>query len=166
MHIFIIAAVAENGVIGSNGNLAWHLPADQEFFFNQIKDAMLISGRTSFESAHGSQTFQELDRVIILTRQENYQVPGAKIVNNLPDAFTFAHSSTYREIAVLGGAKVYEEAINQVDELLITEIHQSFEGDTFFPEIDQEVWKEYARESFPADEINPYPYSFVRYRKR
>ena len=166
MHTYIIAAYAANRVIGNKGDLIWHLPADQAFFFDRIKKSLLLTGRTSFESGHGSQTFQDLSRVIILSRQENYSVGEAHVVSNLDDALALAKTLAYQELAILGGAKVYEKTIDWVDELVITEIHETFHGDTFFPPIDLEVWEEVHREDFSKDVVNPYDYSFVRYTKR
>lgn len=166
MHTFIIAAVAENGVIGAKGDLIWNLPADQAFFFERIKSAQLLTGRVSYESNHGSQTFQESERVIILTSQKDYSAGTARIAHSLEQAWEMATASAYEELAVLGGAGVYKEALDKVDTMYITEVHASFEGDTYFPEMEAGKWEEISRKDFPADEDNPYPYSFVTYRRK
>lgn len=163
MHTFIIAAVAENGVIGKDGNLTWHLPADQAFFFDRIKNAALLTGRTSFESAHGSQTFQDLSKVVILTSQKDYQAGAAVVAHDLNSAWSAAKKMNKAELAVLGGAKVYEQCMEKVDTLIITEIHASFDGDTFFPEINPQTWKETKRQFFQKDKTNPFDFSFVEY---
>ena len=136
MHSFIIAAVSDNGVIGAKGDLIWDLPADQAFFFNRIKAAQLLTRRLSFESEHGTTTFQNRDQVIILTSQEDYGGGKIRQAQTMDQAWQIALASDYEELAVLGGAKVYEEALSRVDTLYITEVHAEFEGDTFFPEID------------------------------
>ena len=166
MHTFIIAAVAENGVIGKDGNLTWSLPADQAFFFDRIKDAVLLTGRTSFESAHGTQTFQDLSKVIILTSRKDYDAGEAVVVHDLNSAFAAAKQLDLPELAILGGAIVYEQCMDKADTLIITEIHESFEGDTCFPSIDPEIWTETKRQFFKKDATNPYDFSFVEYKNR
>lgn len=166
MHSFIIAAVADNGVIGADGNLVWDLPADQAFFQHRIRSAQLLTGRISFESSHGQETFRDRNRVIILTRQEDYEAAGSRIAYSLEEAWQLAQAAPYEELAVLGGAKVYEQSLSRVDTLYITEVHAEFAGDTFFPEISRDDWQEVQREDFPADQVNSYPYSFVTYRRK
>lgn len=161
----MIAAVAKNRVIGNGGDLIWHLPADQAFFLNRIKDALLLSGRTSYESGHGSVVFQDPERLIILTRQESYHGDGAYVVKSIEEAIKLAEKLSFAELAVLGGENVYEQLMDRVDTLYITEVHKDFEGDTFFPEIKPADWKETDRENFEADSENPYSFSFVTYKR-
>ena len=166
MHSFIIAAVSDNGVIGAKGDLVWNLPADQAFFFERIKDAQLITGRLSFESNHGKDTYQDLERVIVITTQDNYKEGIVRLAKNMDQAWQMAQLVNVDEVAVLGGTRVYEEALHLVDTIYITEVHAEFEGDTFFPPINGEEWQESDRRDFPANENNPYPYSFVTYRRK
>ncbi|GAB5555250.1 MAG: dihydrofolate reductase [Saprospiraceae bacterium] len=165
MHKFIIAAVADNGVIGNGGDLIWNLPADQAFFLNRIKNALLISGRTSYESGHGSVVFQNPKRLIILTAKKNYQTDGAYLANSIQEAKELSKELDFEELAVLGGEKVYAQLLDWVDTLYITEIHENFVGDTFFPKIDPVDWKETQREDMEADAQNPHAYSFVTYKR-
>lgn len=166
MHSFIIVAVAENGVIGADGNLVWNLPADQAFFEERIRNVQLLTGRISFESIQGQEVFQEEERVIVLTRQQDYQPGKVQIVHDLESAWEIAMAAPFEELAVLGGANIYKMSLPKVDTLYITEVHAKFEGDTFFPEIPQADWREVERKDFLADEENPYPFSFVTYRRK
>jgi dihydrofolate reductase len=166
MHSFIIAAVADNGVIGADGDLVWDLPADQAFFEERIRQAQLLTGRVSFESHQGQKIFQEEGRVIVLTRQQDYQAGKVRIAHDLVSAWEMAMAAPFEELAVLGGANIYKKTLSKVDTLYITEVHAEFEGDTFFPEVSKEDWQEVDRKDFPADEKNPYPYSFVTYRRK
>lgn len=165
MHKFMIAAVADNGVIGNGGDLIWHLPADQAFFLDRIKDALLLSGRTSYESGHGSIVFQDPERLIILTSRVQYQTDGAYLANSVQEAQQLAEQLNFTELAVLGGEKVYTQLLDWVDTLYITEVHENFEGDTFFPKIKSADWEEIHREDFEADAKNPHAYSFVTYKR-
>ncbi|HKK77576.1 MAG TPA: dihydrofolate reductase [Saprospiraceae bacterium] len=166
MHSFIIAAVAENGVIGADGDLVWDLPADQAYFKQRIRSAQLLTGRVSFESNQGQEIFPEEEQVIVLTRQKDYRAGNVRVAHSLAEAWQIAEDSSYEELAVLGGANVYKMSLPKVDTLYITEVHAEFEGDTFFPKIPEADWQEVQREDFPADKWNPYPFSFVTYRRK
>lgn len=166
MHSFIIAAVAQNKVIGANGNLPWNLPADQAFFAQRIRFAQKLTGRVSFESKQGREIFGQGKDLIVLTSQHNYQAGKALVAHNLEEAWHMALSSPFEELAVLGGAEIYKMMLSKVDTLYLTEIHAKFEGDTFFPDIPWKEWKEWERKNFAADQLNPYPFSFVTYRRK
>jgi len=167
MQKIIVAAKSDNNVIGKDGDLPWHLPADLAHFKNLIQDGYLISGRKSYESPQGEEIFELGRKSVIITRQQNYQVRrGAKVAHSIDESYQIAEVDGAEEVFVLGGAGIYEQTINAVDKLMITEIHASFEGDTFFPEIDPEIWLEASRKDYPADAENPYPFSFVEYVKR
>jgi len=165
MHKYIIAAVAQNRVIGKEGDLIWHLPADQAFFLERIKNSLLLSGRTSYESGHGSTVFQDPKRLIILTTRENYEADGAYIASSIQEALEIAEQLDFPELAVLGGEKVNEQLLDWVDTLYLTEVQEDFDGDTFFPKIDKHTWQEVSRKDYAADAANPYPYSFVTYKR-
>ena len=125
----------------------------------------MLSGRTSYESGHGSVVFQDPSRLIVLTTRKNYDTKGAYLAQSIPQAIKIADKLHFEELAVLGGEKIYEQLLDWVDTLYITEIHEFFEGDTFFPEIRPEDWEEVDRQDFNADAENPYDYSFVTYKR-
>lgn len=161
----MIAAVADNGVIGSEGELSWHLPADLEFFYRQIEGAFLLTGRKSLESGQGQDIFNGRPYVVV-TRQEGYTARGGQVAHSIKEAIAIAEKQPQDKLCVLGGAAIYEQCMPLVDELIITEIHTRPEdGDAFFPEIDTSVWREFTREDHQADAENPHDYSFVYYRK-
>lgn len=142
------------------------MPGDLAFFLQQIKEGTLLSGRTSFESAQGLDIFSKRDKVIVLTRRADYQTSGAIVAHTVEQAFSLAEKMNTQRLCILGGADVYAQTIDLADELIITEIHGQFEGDTFFPAIDPKVWREQRREDYPADAENPCAYSFVWYLKK
>jgi dihydrofolate reductase len=166
MKVIIIAAKSDNNVIGRDNDLVWDLPADQRFLDEQIKKGLLLTGRKSFESSQGAELFKDTSRVILLTRQEDYQAGQAKIASSLEEALKTAEEHPVQRLCVLGGTSVYKAFMPHTDQLTITEVHETFEGDSYFPEIDPDVWKEIWREDHQKDEENPYDFSFVKYARR
>ncbi|HOY17722.1 MAG TPA: dihydrofolate reductase [Haliscomenobacter sp.] len=160
----IIAAKSDNNAIGIKQTLPWHMPADIKFFLAQIQNGYLLTGRNSYQTPEGLGLFARRKDVIVVTRQKDYQAENAKVVHSVEAAFALAETLGVQQLNILGGAEIYAQTIHLADEMIITEIHATCEGDTFFPEIDLSFWKETKREDHPADEENPYPYSFVWYQ--
>lgn len=159
----IIAAKSDNHVIGKDNDLVWHMPADLKFFKNKTKGHWVIMGRKTFESMDGPLPNRTH---IIITRQPDYQAAGCHVTDNVEHAFKIAEAQNLEEVFILGGAEIYAQTMDKADRMFITEIKSTFEGDTFFPEIDTDYWKEVRRDEHKADDKNPYPYAFVEYRKR
>ncbi len=159
----IIAAVADNGVIGRDNDLAWHLPADLRHFKKTTSGHYIVMGRKTFETL-GKPLPNRTN--IIITRNPDYRQEGAVVVHSLEEALGFAEKKGQEKVFILGGGEIYRQAMVLADRMYITEVHGTFEGDTFFPEIDPEVWREEHREDHPADEKNKYAYSFVEYTRR
>ncbi|MFC2151761.1 dihydrofolate reductase [Bacteroidota bacterium] len=152
----IIVAVAENNVIGKDNDLIWHLPRDLKHFKETTTGHYVIQGRKTFESC-GKPLPNRTN--VIITRDKNYRVEGCIVVNSLEEAIKEAKDDP--EAFIIGGGKIYEQAINIVDRIYITQIHHSFEGDTFFPEINTEEWIEVDRRDFEADEKNKYSFTIL-----
>lgn len=159
--ITIIAAIANNNALGKNNDLIWHLPADLKRFKKTTSGHHIIMGRNTFESIGKPLPNRT---TVIITRNKEYHAPGCIIVDSLEKALEVAKEDPTPFI--IGGAQVYKQAINLVDQLDITEVHHEFDADVFFPTIDLSIWKETAREHFKKDEKNNYDYSFVSYTKR
>lgn len=159
----IMVAVGDNQVIGKDNGLVWHLPADLKYFKETTMGHWVIMGRKTFESfgnpLHGRPH-------IVITRNPDYQTKGHRLAASLQQAFEIAAAENEKEVFVLGGGEIYKHAVNMVDMMYVTEVHGTFEGDTFFPEIDLSVWQEVSRKDFSADNKNKYAYSFVIYRRR
>jgi dihydrofolate reductase len=160
MIVSLIAAVAENNVIGKDNRLIWRMPADMKFFKDKTTGHCVVTGRKNYESI--PEKFRPLpDRNnIVVTRQKKYSAPGAIVVNTIEDAVNVSKSKNETELFIIGGANIYTQTIPTADRLYITWIHHTFEGDAFFPPIDPSKWKETTRIEYPADEKNPYPYTF------
>lgn len=165
MQIIIIAAKSDNQVIGKENKLVWHLPADWAFFKQTIKGAYLITGRKSYESALGAEVFGGHQPFIILTRNRTYQPMIGKVATSLEAAIQVAAADGAKRLCVLGGAAIYEQAMDIADKMILTEVHADFEGDTFFPAIDKTKWQETSRVRHTKDAENPFDYSFVVYER-
>lgn len=154
--ISIIAAIAENGVIGANGRLPWHLPMDLRHFREITMGKPLLMGRRTHESIGRPLPGRHN---IVLSRDGGYRAAGCTVVNSLGAAFEAAAPTD--EIMVMGGAHLYALLLPCAQRMYLTEVHASVEGDTFFPAFDRSVWQETGRTDFDADERHAYPYSFV-----
>ena len=160
--ITIIAAIAENNALGKDNDLIWHLPADLKRFKKVTSGHHILMGRNTYESIGKPLPNRT---TVIITRNPAYKAEGCIVVDSIEKAIEVAKDDA--QVYIIGGAQIYQQTIasNLVDQLDITKVHQAFEADVFFPEIDTAIWKEVAREDFKADEKNSYNYSFIRYQK-
>lgn len=163
MIISLIAAVAENNVIGYKGKIPWQIPADFKYFKEITMGHCLIMGQTTHESI-GKPLPGRLN--IILTFDKKYKSKGCVVVNSIDEALTVAKKKKEREVFVIGGASIYKQFIDLSDKLYITKVKGKFKGDTFFPTIDPEKWKLVSKIENKADEKNPYNFDFLVYERR
>lgn len=162
MKISLISAVAENGVIGLNNDMPWHLPDDFAFFKRKTSHHPIIMGRKSLE-ALGKPLPNRTN--IIITRNPDFAAEGVTVVHTLEDAIATAQAINQTEIFVIGGAEIYKLALPIATTLYLTEIHQAFEGDTYFPTFDKTDWREVSRRPHPADERHAASFDFVEYER-
>jgi len=153
--ISLIWAQGENGLIGKGSALPWRLPADMAWFRKQTMGKPILMGRKTFESI-GKPLPGRTN--LILTRQAGFTAEGCTVVHSLEEAKVAA--SDTEEIMVMGGAQVYALAMPEAGKLYCTQIHATFEGDTWFPAFDQSEWKEVFREEHGPDERNAFAYTF------
>jgi len=137
--IKILVACDEKRVIGKNNTLIWHLPADLKRFKELTTGNVIIMGRKTFDSI-GRPLPNRLN--IVITRQTNYQQEGVIIVHSLEEAILKAKSLHRGDIYIVGGAEIYQMAMKLADEIEVTLLHDIFDGDAFFPEIDPTVKEE------------------------
>lgn len=157
--VSLIAAVATNGVIGRDGRMPWHLPEDLKRFKALTMGHAIVMGRKTFDSIGRLLPGR---RTIIITRQRNYRVEGAEVVNSLDDAIALARDDD--EVFVIGGGEIYAQALPLATRLHLTEIDATAEGDVRFPAIQKAQWHEIDRESRRAE--NGTPFAFVTYERR
>ncbi|WP_248724189.1 dihydrofolate reductase [Seonamhaeicola sp. ML3] len=160
--ITIIVAAAENNTIGKDNKLIWHLSNDLKRFKALTNGHHIIMGRKTFESFPKPLPNRTH---IVITRQTDYKAPeGVIIVNSLEAAITEAKSD--EQPFIIGGGEIYKQAMTIADKIELTRVHETFEGDAFFPEIDTNVWKETANEFHKKDNNHDYEFSFITYIRK
>lgn len=172
MKISLIAAMAEDRIIGIDNKLPWKLPADLAWFKKNTLNKPIVMGRKTWESL----PFRPLpgrDNIII-TRDKTYQavnkkdelISSAIICSSIDEAVDYAISQGHEELMFIGGATLYEQVLERVDCLYLTQVKGQFEGDVWFPEIDFSQWSEsYSQDNVP-DESNPHHYRFSIYDRK
>lgn len=158
VRLSIIVAMGKNRVIGANGAIPWRLPNELQLFKRITMGHHIIMGRKTWESIGrllpGRTT-------VIITRQKQYAVPGAIVVNSLQDAIATAAQD--EEIFVVGGGELYREALPKADRLYLTVVDAMPAGDTQMPEINFAEWRETSSESHSTDEKHAHSYRFSIY---
>ncbi len=152
----LIYAVSENHIIGDGNKLPWHLPADFKHFKEVTTGHPVIMGRRTFESIGRPLPGRQN---IVLSRSNDYQAEGIDVVHSLPEAISKAEDD---DIFVIGGVKVFEEALPQAVRIYETLVHGLVAGDVMF-EPDLSHWLEEEHKDYPADTHNNYDYSFITY---
>jgi len=165
MIISLIVAVAENRVIGKNNQLPWHLPADMKHFRDTTMGHCVIMGRKNYDSILLKYRPLEGRTNIVVTRQKDFIAEKCIVVNSIEDALSEAKKKSESEVFVIGGADIYKQTIGIADKLYVTHISHTFEGDAFFPKIDESKWKLISQKDMKADEKNKFPFSFCGYEK-
>lgn len=160
MSLAIIAAVADNGVIGRSNGLPWHLPADLQRFKQLTTGHTLIMGRKTYESIGRALSRR---RSIVITRNPAFHPDGVDVARSFDDALRLAGDA--RAFAI-GGAAVFDAALPHADELYLTRVHAAIEGDVVFPPFDERDWELVEAERREPDERNPFPVTFQVYRRR
>ncbi len=154
--IYLVAAVAANGIIGAKGQLPWRLPEDLKHFKQLTMGHPIIMGRRTWESLKGPLPGRDN---IVVTRRPGYDAPGAAIASSLEAALALCLGETV--VFVIGGSQLFAESLPIAAGLVMTEIDRDFEGDTRFPHYDRSRWKESQRERHvTADGMK---YDFVLY---
>lgn len=157
--IIMILARAANGVIGADGNIPWHIPADLRHFKQVTKDRPMIMGRKTFDSLPG---ILEGRRHIVLTRDADWAEEGAEPAQSVEEALRLANGP---HVCVIGGAEIYRLFLPIADRIELTEIDAEPKGDTVIEAFDKKVWKQVAREKHKAENGQP-GFAFVTLTRR
>ena len=162
--ISLLVAAANNNAIGKNNQLLWHLPKDMKFFKNTTWGMVIIMGRKTYESVDKPLP----GRVnIVITRQKDWKREGVWVAENLADAIEQAKTTNCKEIFIIGGGEIYKESMPLADKIYMTRVDASFEdADTYFPEIDKEVWTLTSEQKETADEKHKYDFSFETWGRK
>lgn len=158
MKISIIVAVADNGVIGSDNQLIWHLSDDLKNFKKITSGHIIIMGRKTYESI-GRPLPNRTN--IILSRIKNYDVEGCIVFHSLDEALTFSRERGEEEVFIIGGEAVYNAAYEIADKLYLTKVHASPEGDAFFKQIRFEHWNQISKVYIPKNDQNDFEYEML-----
>lgn len=162
MKLSLIVAAAENGVIGKDNQMPWHLPEDLKYFKRITMGKPVVMGRKTFESIGKPLPGRPN---IVITRNTAYKAEGVDVLHDLSSAEAHCEDlaifEDFGEIMVIGGAELYRQALPEVDRIYLTRIHAEIEGDTSFPDLEESSWKVTSEERFGSDDKNPYDYSFL-----
>lgn len=156
--ISLIVAMGENRVIGLDNQMPWHLPADLKYFKKTTTGHSIVMGRKTFQSIGRPLPNR---KNIILTRDTSFSANGCQVLHSIEEVLELAKKE---DIFVIGGAQIYKQFLSDAEKLYITKINESFEGDTFFPEIGDE-WTLISSEKHAPDDKNTYEYEFQVYSK-
>ncbi len=158
----IIVAIAKNNVIGKDNQLIWHLPEDLKRFKQLTTGHTIIMGRKTFESLGrvlpNRKHIVLCNDTILKIEDENVEV-----ITDIKELDKYIQSE--EEHFVIGGATIYKLLIPYTNKMYITKIHQEFEGDVYFPEINKDEWQEVFKEKGIKDEKNPYDYEYINYER-
>lgn len=137
------------------------MPADMKFFRNLTTGHAVIMGRKTYESF--GKPLKER-RNIIISRDKNLSIAGCKVVHSLDDALQLLRGEN--EVFIIGGAEIYRQSMSVANKIYLTRIYYDFEGDSYFPSINEKEWLETKHSEQKADEKNPYPFAFIEYEKK
>lgn len=155
MIISLVVAMDRNGLIGRNNQLPWRLPADLRYFKEITMGKSIVMGRITFESIGRPLPGR---KNIVLTKNVDYTASGCIITHSIEEALEAAGEG---EVMVVGGAILYRQLMAKANRIYLTEIDTTFDGDTYFPNINKANWREVKRRWYEPDSKNPYRYAFV-----
>lgn len=158
--IALIAALANNRVIGRDNDLPWRLPQDLKRFKALTMGNAIMMGRRTFESI--GRALPGRDNLVV-TRNRSFEAPGCRLFANIDEAFDAAAD---RDLMVIGGADIYAQTIATAQCLHLTWVDADIEGDALFPEFDEEQWQVVSEQRHSRDERHEFDYRFVDYQRR
>ncbi|HEX4408172.1 MAG TPA: dihydrofolate reductase [Xanthobacteraceae bacterium] len=166
MDIVLVAAIAENGVIGRGNALPWRLKSDMIHFRTTTMNKPVVMGRKTFLSIgkplKGRTT-------IVVSRDPNFAAPGVLVAPNLDAALTAARGDALRrgvdDVIIAGGGEIYAQALSVASRLVVTEVHKKVDGDARFPAIDPRLWRETERSVQQPSTEDEAPFAFVTYQR-
>ncbi|NIK11018.1 dihydrofolate reductase [Alkalibacillus almallahensis] len=157
----MIVAMDENHVIGLDQGMPWHLPNDLKYFKSVTSQSTIVMGRKTFESI-GRPLPKRHN--IILTRQKDFNPEGCTVIHSWEELQEVVSSNEH--VFIIGGAALFAEALSFADYMYITHIHSTFEGDTYFPEVDWSKWELVERTEGETDEKNQHAHTFSVYKRQ
>ena len=163
MELSAIVAIDRNGAIGKQGNLLCHMPADMKHFKALTTGHAIVMGRKTFESFPKGPLPERQN--IVITRNGDYSPRGVTVAHDVDGALRSVDMPG--EVFIIGGAQIYRATFHLINTIHLTVIEHEFDGtDASFPHIDLRSWTIVDREEHPADDRNPYPYTFITLRRK
>lgn len=159
--ITMIAAAGENNELGKDNDLIWHLPDDFKRFKKLTTGHHIIMGRKTFESFPKPLPNRTH---IVVTRNKNYNKPGAIVVHSLDEALKIAEADP--QPFIIGGGEIYKMALPFADKIELTRVHSTFEADTFFPAFSISEWQLVSETYHPKDEFHEHDFSYQTFVKK
>ena len=161
MIVSIIVAVADNDVIGRDGGLPWHLPADLKRFKRLTSGHQMVMGRRTWDSI-GRRPLPGRPTIVV-SRDPSFVAEGAQVARSVEEALELAAGAD--EVFIAGGEAIYRAALPVADRIYLTRVHACFDGDTHFPAFDANDWQVVVEERHEPDEKNPYAHTFLVYER-
>lgn len=162
MRVSLVVAVSQNGIIGADGGMPWHLPSDLKHFKQTTLGKPVIMGRRTFEAI--GRALPGRDNIVI-TRTHGYQAEDAMVAPDISAALELGRRSAENlgvtEICVIGGGEIYRQTLYVADRVYMTEVHMRVEGDTSFPALDPDEWSEVSRRRCEAGAKDSSDFSIV-----
>lgn len=161
--ISLLVAMGKNHVIGFENDMPWHLPEDLKYFKEKTSGHTIIMGRKTFDSIGRVLPNR---RNVVLTRQEIDFPEGIEVIQDIEMIYQWNKENPDQELFVIGGGNLYKQVLPYADRLYITEIDESFEGDTYFPTFEADEWVLTSKMNGIRNDRNPYDYSFLQYDRK
>jgi len=163
MKISLIAAIAENGVIGMNNKLIWRLSDDLKHFKKLTYGHFVVMGRKTYESI-GRPLPGRTN--IILSKNKSFNVEGCVVFKSVNEAIDYSIHKKQEEVFIIGGAQIYSETLNLADRLYLTKVHANPKGDAYFPTIDFSDWKEISNMKIQKNDKNDFDFEIIELIRR
>ncbi|MGL4331461.1 MAG: dihydrofolate reductase [Bacteroidales bacterium] len=161
-NISIIAAIADNGAIGKNNDLIWRLPNDLKRFKSLTNGHTIVMGRRTFESLPKGALPNRKN--VVMTSMPEAIGTSAFVCSSWEEMMDLTEKD--QDVFIIGGASIYRDALSIANRMYITRVHETFDADVFFPEIDYSEWEEVSRTECKADEKHLYDYTFIDYIRK
>lgn len=158
MILSIIVALDEQGGMGFQNEIPWHLPGDLARFKKLTMGHILILGRKTYQSIGKPLPGREM---IVLSRDPQFRLEKAAVVQSFAEALQRAADAGESEVFVIGGAEIYQLALPAADRMYLSRLHITSQADVYFPDFKPEEWETICEQDFPADQENPIPYTFT-----
>ena len=163
MILSLIVAVSSNNVIGKENKLPWHLPNDLKYFKNTTWAMPIIMGRKTYESI-GKPLPGRTN--IVISRNTEWNADGTFSVQTLEQAIELSNQLQVKELFIIGGAEIFNTSLPLAKRIYLTRIHQDFDGDVFFPNVNEENWKMISNRDCQPDEKNAFAHSFQVWERK